>query len=67
MLQKVKIVSFPLCAFSTGGDIAAMSRFSKRELALFAAESRLALTRSLQDAQGNDERTDSLQIIHLDY
>jgi hypothetical protein len=66
MLQKIKIVSFPSCAFSTGGDVVAMSRFSKRELALFAAESRLALTRSEQEAHDARGRTDSYLIIHLD-
>lgn len=66
MLQKIKIVSFPSCAFSTGGDVGAMSQFSKRELALFAAESRLALTRSEQESHNARESTDSYLIIQLD-
>ena len=43
MLERIQIACIPRCGFLAGGKAEDMSQFSKRELSLFAAETRLAL------------------------
>ncbi len=67
MMSSIKIVALPQCGLPIGGDFHALRTFSKRELILFAAESRLAIAVSSQAAaQSSQYSTPDLEVIEIE-
>jgi hypothetical protein len=63
MVERIKIASIPRCGYGVGGDLNEMANYSKRELCLLAAETRLALQSS--KAHVSSSRTE-VEIVDLD-